>query len=104
MQKPGLPDATPPPARTPVRKPRTTAPRPAAAKAPKRAPRAKPAPVVVTHEMIAVRAYEIYLSRGDGGGDPLADWITAEQELRAAEPAPTKPKATRTPRRKPSES
>lgn len=38
---------------------------------------------------IRVRAYEIYLGRGDAPGDALSDWLQAEQELwaehRAAE-------------------
>jgi len=29
------------------------------------------------------RAYEIYLERGDTGGDQNDDWITAEREVRA---------------------
>lgn len=36
----------------------------------------------VPHEHIAVRAYHIYLSRGAKPGDQVADWITAERELR----------------------
>jgi hypothetical protein len=30
------------------------------------------------------RAYEIYLSRNDTSGDPVADWLQAERELRDA--------------------
>lgn len=30
------------------------------------------------------RAYEIYLSRNHAPGDPVADWLQAERELRAA--------------------
>jgi hypothetical protein len=33
------------------------------------------------HERVAVRAYEISLS--DAGGDQLAHWLRAEEELRA---------------------
>jgi hypothetical protein len=33
----------------------------------------------VSHEQIAVRAYEIHLS--DAAGDPLDHWLTAEREL-----------------------
>jgi hypothetical protein len=36
------------------------------------------------HEQIAKRAYEIYLARGDGDGDALGDWLSAERELRRA--------------------
>jgi len=33
-------------------------------------------------EQIRRRAYEIYLRRGGGPGDPLEDWLQAERELR----------------------
>lgn len=33
-----------------------------------------------TREQIQVRAYEIYLQRG-AEGDPVEDWLLAEQEL-----------------------
>ncbi len=33
----------------------------------------------VSHEQIAVRAYEIHLS--DTAGDPFEDWLAAEREL-----------------------
>ena len=34
-----------------------------------------------TKEGIEARAYEIYLERGSEDGDPLGDWLQAEQEL-----------------------
>ena len=37
-----------------------------------------------SREQIERRAYEIYLQRGRGDGNDVADWILAEQELRAA--------------------
>jgi hypothetical protein len=37
---------------------------------------------VVSDEAIAVRAYEIFLARKCAGGDPVADWLQAERELR----------------------
>ena len=37
------------------------------------------APVVVPHEQIAARAYEIFLR--EGGGDDVSHWLRAEQEL-----------------------
>jgi outer membrane protein TolC len=37
-----------------------------------------------THEAIAQRAFELYQARGEGGGDPMADWLRAETELRSA--------------------
>ena len=43
------------------------------------APRAQP-----TREEIAVRAYHIYLERGEDGGDPSDDWLQAERELTEA--------------------
>jgi hypothetical protein len=33
------------------------------------------------HEDIALRAYEIFVERGEGPGDDLSDWLLAEQEL-----------------------
>lgn len=35
-----------------------------------------------TSEEIRWRAYEIYLARGRTPGDPIADWLQAERELR----------------------
>jgi hypothetical protein len=46
-----------------------------------RAPR-RPAGAGVTHEQIAMRAYEIHLS--GTGGDPVDHWLRAERELAAA--------------------
>jgi hypothetical protein len=37
--------------------------------------------VVMSHEDIARRAFEIYLARGAGDGEALADWVQAEREL-----------------------
>jgi hypothetical protein len=34
-----------------------------------------------TDEEIAVRAYHIYLERGDGEGNPDDDWLQAKREL-----------------------
>lgn len=31
---------------------------------------------------ISARAYEIYLERGGGEGDPVSDWLLAEAEIR----------------------
>jgi hypothetical protein len=46
--------------------------------------RAKPAEANGhTIEMIRERAYQIFLARGATHGDDLADWLRAEQELRA---------------------
>ena len=48
---------------------------------------APPAPVVIvpipppTPLDIRVRAYEVYLGRGDAPGDALSDWLQAEREL-----------------------
>jgi hypothetical protein len=35
-------------------------------------------------EQIALRAYEIYLQRNGAPGDPMQDWIRAEQEILAS--------------------
>ena len=37
-----------------------------------------------TYEEIALRAYLIYLERGCTPGDPMQDWLQAEQELTAS--------------------
>ena len=42
----------------------------------------KAAPEMGTrHDDIARRAFEIYLARGAGDGEALADWVRAEREL-----------------------
>jgi len=35
----------------------------------------------VSYGAIELRAYEIFLSRSDGPGDALSDWLQAEREL-----------------------
>lgn len=47
---------------------------------------AKSASVKVTHDQIAAKAYEIYLSRDNKPGDELSDWIKAEQLLSGKKP------------------
>ena len=44
----------------------------------------KKAGATPTYDEIALRAYHIYLERGCTPGDPMQDWLRAEQEL--AEP------------------
>lgn len=39
--------------------------------------------VMPTEDQVRARAYEIYLRRGCGPGDPGADWAQAERELTA---------------------
>jgi hypothetical protein len=34
-----------------------------------------------TEDQIALRAYHIYLDRGESDGNPLDDWLQAEHEL-----------------------
>jgi hypothetical protein len=41
-----------------------------------------------TYEAIALRAYHIYLERGCTPGDPMQDWLRAEQELLNGAKAP----------------
>jgi len=54
---------------------------------PSPAPKAKKAAAKTaskpTHEQIAQRAYEIYVERGCAPGNPMQDWLRAEQELAA---------------------
>lgn len=67
------------------------APAPAPAAAPQRsevkgsgtATKAAPAPREVTYQMIEQRAYEIFAGRGYAPGDPVADWLEAERQLKA---------------------
>jgi Protein of unknown function (DUF2934) len=42
---------------------------------------------IPTLEEIELRAYEIYLKRGDAEGVALEDWLAAERELLASRPA-----------------
>ena len=49
-------------------------------------PAPKPAPAArAAEEQIRTRAYQIFLSRQREGvpGDPVSDWVRAEQELRS---------------------
>lgn len=39
--------------------------------------------VALTPDLIAQRAYEIYLSRNGFGGDHFSDWLQAEAELKS---------------------
>lgn len=41
-------------------------------------------PVEPTHAQIRQRAYELFQERGGRHGKDIDDWLTAEQELRAA--------------------
>lgn len=41
------------------------------------------APIEISHDAIAKRAYEIYASRGYAPGNPNEDWHEAERQLRA---------------------
>jgi len=43
---------------------------------------AEVAAVQLSHDQIAERAYHLYLERGRQPGDPFADWLMAERELR----------------------
>jgi Protein of unknown function (DUF2934) len=48
---------------------------------PKATASAAPARKAITHEMVAKRAYEIFV--GGTGGDEMHNWLRAERELRA---------------------
>jgi hypothetical protein len=39
-----------------------------------------------THEEIALRAFELYVARGQSGGSDVGDWLQAEGELAAGVP------------------
>jgi hypothetical protein len=58
-----------------------------AEKKPARAKAVKP-----SHDEIAEKAFQIYLERRGAPGDPMQDWIRAEQEL-AAKPKPVRKKS-----------
>ena len=37
----------------------------------------------ITEDDVRLRAYEIYLKRGEDPGDDVSDWLQAERELQA---------------------
>jgi hypothetical protein len=77
MARKETPKKTTPTKTTPARN--TPLPKPQAIK-PTTAPMSAPAPkVIITHEMIAKRAFEISLS---GRGDQMSHWLQAERELK----------------------
>ncbi len=41
-------------------------------------------PLSITADVIAQRAYALYLNRGSEDGHDVEDWLQAERELRAA--------------------
>ena len=48
-------------------------------------PAADTATATIDRQRVALRAYEIYLSRGCGDGRDLDDWLSAERELTASD-------------------
>lgn len=54
------------------------------------APKSILEPTVVTHDQIAVRAYEIFEQEGYSHGNHLDHWLRAERELVTVAPAPPK--------------
>lgn len=38
-----------------------------------------PQPAAISHDQIAIRAYELFLQ--EGGGDDVSQWLRAEREL-----------------------
>jgi hypothetical protein len=49
-----------------------------------------------SHEEIASRAYELYISRGRTDGHDVGDWLEAERQIRdAAESSRATPKKSR---------
>jgi cell division protein FtsN len=84
-------------AKKPTAKPAPAKSPPKAAKAPKASepPKAaklaeapKPAKAPITQEMIAARAYQIWLAAGCPHGQDAAIWLRAEAELRKASARP----------------
>ena len=62
--------------KSPISAPVTVAPTPT--------PPAPPStPRILTHEQIKQRAHAIWLARGCKPGDPVADWLEAERQLKA---------------------
>ncbi len=49
-------------------------------------------PLMISHEKIAMRAYEKWIKRGRPQGTEMLDWLEAENELKT-EMARTKPTA-----------
>jgi Protein of unknown function (DUF2934) len=46
--------------------------------------------LVITNDIIAQRAYALYLARGAQDGHDLEDWLQAERELQEAKNPPAK--------------
>lgn len=46
------------------------------------------AAATIDREVVAHRAYELYLERGAEDGRDVDDWLTAERELRASTTTP----------------
>lgn len=72
-------------AAAPQRARRSSAPRKANRPAPQASPATSaapsPIPTAPSYEEIAQRAFQLYVERGGGPGDPLQDWLRAESEL-----------------------
>ena len=83
--------------------PRTSKPQPDASTGPRlvkqTASKAKPKTPIqpdITHEQIAMRAYELFLQEGCAHGQHLDHWLRAERELSALTEQPPKRVAART--------
>jgi hypothetical protein len=74
---PSTTPATPAPAAAPA------APQRSEVKGSGTATKAAPASREVSYSMIEQRAYEIFAGRGYAPGDPTADWLEAERQLKA---------------------
>ncbi len=61
---------------------KTVRPKPDRRKAAKPADNGNGAPVTISDEEIARRAFEVYCARGGQPGRELDDWLQAERELR----------------------
>jgi hypothetical protein len=73
--------------------PRVSKSQSAAPTGPRLVKKSAPKPIVeqaVTHERIAMRAYEIYEQEGFAHGNHLDHWLRAERELVTIAPVPSK--------------
>ncbi|MGA2810632.1 MAG: DUF2934 domain-containing protein [Candidatus Acidiferrum sp.] len=59
-------------------------------------PRAAATKSLPTREEISLRAYQIYLERNGGPGNPFEDWTRAERELLAGAPKPRRKPSPKT--------
>ena len=52
-----------------------------------------------THDDVALRAYDLYRSRGSAHGDDIADWLEAERQLATENSRPARARPATSPAR-----